>query len=162
MKTFDEEMDSLGSWITENQLKAKQLKEKAIECDRLLTRNLLQNLYLIKEIKEQKLYTYLGFNSLEDYGQNRLNLARSTLFGYLQVASKFLPAIIDDKQVSPVQQLDFSELGIEKLKILAILSENLISELITSGSITLDNKTYTIEDFKQMDRDKLRDSCSGY
>lgn len=142
------------------QLIEHQLKEKAIEYDKFLVRGLHEHLSILKEMYEEKLYLYLGFQTLEEYCKDRLNIAKSTMYGYLQVARKFLPlAKIDENPISPCHGL--IGFGVEKLTILASLEKTILSELIAKGVIKLRLKTYKITDFKKMTAADLRQLISG-
>jgi len=142
------------------QLSEEQLKAKAIECDRVLTRGLFEKLFMLKEMHDDKLYLYLNqnYSSMEEYCQDKFDFARSTTYGYLQVAVKFL-AILEDK--SDVQRAGLIAIGIEKLKILSSLYQSQLSELVVSGVLKLGEKTYTIQDIKLMDRDALKSIITG-
>lgn len=136
------------------ELTNQQLKIKAIEYDRILNRNVLESLLLLKEMYEEKLYTYLGFNSLEDYCLDRLGMARRTMFYYLDIASKF-PQILQNFE--EVQAPALTILGIEKLKILANLEYEKRLELQENGVVELNGIKYSINDFKQISCKELSD-----
>jgi len=140
------------------QLTEHQLKEKAIACDKVLTRNLFEVFFVLKEMYDYKLYIYLGYNSMEEYCQQRWDFARRTTFSYLQVAKKFLPIVADSNRVHDHALMSFS---VEKLTILASLDASIVSELISKGEIKLGLKTYTIEDFKLMPVSDLRVLING-
>ena len=139
-------------------LNDEQLKAKAVEYDKLLSRNLFDNLYLLKGIYEEQLYKYLGYDSLEDYALKRLNISRRTMFAYLQVASKFYPVISNP---DAVQRVALSAIPLRKLIILANLSHSDTSDLMEKGEVKLGGNIYTIADLKEMDMDMLRALLNG-
>lgn len=137
------------------QLTEDQLKQKATEYDKMLTRGLYENLLLLKGINDEKLYLYLGFESLEDYCKDRWDMAKQTMYHYLNVATKFLP---QSPEVSPGRLF---ELGIAKMKILAVLEPDTRQELAVKGELKLGGTTYTIQEIKDMNVQTLRELVTG-
>jgi hypothetical protein len=141
--------------IVTNDQSTKEKRKAAIEYDGLLIRGLHENLFLLKAMHDNKLYSYLGFQSLEGYCKDRLGMARQTMYHYLNVATKFLP---ESPEVSPGRLFN---LGIAKMKILAVLDETATSELTAKAEIMLSSNIYSIEDLKEMTVDALRKLITG-
>jgi hypothetical protein len=140
------------------QLSEEQRKAKAIELHRVATGGLQDHLYALMLINNDKFYVELGFESMEEYCKEVWSYARSTMFGYLQVATKFLPIGIEENSV---QHVGLFSLGLVKLQILSVLEDHLINELAVKGTLKLGDTTYTLQQLREMDREKLRELITG-
>ncbi len=141
------------------QLSEQQLKDKAFECDRALTRTLYELLLLLTEIHNYKLYLYMDdpFQSFEEYCAYKWGYARSTTLLYMEIAKKFLPFYKNEE----VQHVGLFALGVVKLDILGSLDTETLAKLSGTGEIELGGNIYTIQDLKAMDREKLRSLING-
>ncbi len=143
------------------QLTEKEITE-AKEVLHFTRRGLYEFIYGLKIIKEKKFFKAYGFETMDEFVLAEFDMARATMYMYLNIGQVFLPIILQNEENSQeVQPVGLFSLGPAKLDILTKLGQPIISELITSGSITLGKKNYTIEDFKQMSRDELRSLITG-
>jgi len=138
-------------------LTEKQQEAEAIEYDRIITGSLFDLLCALKGMEDKKYYLRFGFDSLADYCREKLDMAKQTMYHYLNVADKFLiPG-----NTGKVSHERLSAIGVGKLKILTGLGKNMTSELMATGEIKLNGKIYSFEDFVQMKRSALVYLISG-
>lgn len=151
----------------DNNLAPEERKTRALELHKKATSSILEHLYILKEINDNKFFMELGFETIADYCRSTWDYAKSTVSEYLKVANKLLPVISvssNNNNISSSNQFDasnFSYLPMRKLVVLSKLNQSQLNYLIKNGKIHLGSRTFTTEDFNEMDYNSLKSLVKG-
>lgn len=131
--------------------KAAELNAEIITCARTAQENLYKMAIGFKKMRDEKLYTALGYNSFGEYCEKETDMKRSSVYNYITVVEK-LPAEF-------VQRLDKFET--RKLLLLAKIPEEQQEQIIE----TVDLENTTVNELKeqikelQAEKDDLTAEC---
>src|SRR3990172_10344302 len=142
----------------DTRLTEEQRKVRAAELDRIATGSFYDLLVALKEINDNEYYRCFDYETMEGYCRERCDIARSTMYSYLQVAYKFLVLMAE---AEPVRRVGLSSIPFSKLIILSNLTYTQAKNLVNTGEVEIEGKIYTIADFKGMDIDELRKLING-
>lgn len=140
--------------------------------DKRIKGGLLDLIIALKEIHENEYYRELGYDTLQGYCINRLELGYRTAMRYIRISDRFelsasvleenLPheATAPTKNVPTYNQL--LNLDSQKLDILCQLPDERINEIKNTGTLTLKGKQYSIEDLGSMKRHEVRNTVNDF
>lgn len=104
-------------------------------------------------IKEQKLYTALGFVAFRDYCKETLPFGVRSAYNYAMIGQQYGAKLLNS---SSVDDSEIAKIGIRKLKLISDSGEEQVNSLISEGKIEVDEEEYTTEQLQKTTVNKLK------
>ncbi|MBX2976444.1 MAG: hypothetical protein KF721_09935 [Ignavibacteriaceae bacterium] len=140
--------------------------------DKRIKKGLLDLIIALKEIYDNEYFRELGYDTMQGYCLNRLEISYRTAMSYIRISNRFeLSASVLEENLHhdatassknvPIHQKLLS-LDTNKLDILCQLPDERINEIKNTGALTLKGKQYSIEDLESMKRHEVRNRVNDF
>ena len=137
----------------ENVRITEELQQEALKAHGQLEGAFFQLANALYNIKENKLYTALGFTSFRHYCKETLPFGVRSAYDYAMIGERYGQKLLADGVNSSAQ---VEQVGLKKLKMIAQNADEQVNKLITEGKIEVDNEEYTTEELKKTTLKKLQ------
>lgn len=125
--------------------KAAEVHAEIINYAKMAQENLYQMALGFKKMRDEKLYTALGYDNFAEYCEKETGMKRGNVYKYISIAEK-----LPQEFVSPVRQI-----GVQKLYLLTTITEDERSEI----SETIDLESSTVKELKsKIDELKIKNA----
>lgn len=139
---------------------------EAEELDRSLRRSVLEIALNLKRILDDRLYLALGFETRQDYIEQRLPFGKVQAYSYKGIGDAFAPLLLasgDSGNVHRVNTEDLSDLGVKRLDLLRQMDRERLHRLVREGVLDLgDGETLTLQEVKGESVAKLGERVRRY